>query len=127
MQSKEEFTMENTKVYYTKDSVYTFDILEEEEVKIPVWYAQCRENGKTAWLDRFGVQFEGEGRFEASTKPINQTPKCYIVYAIDPLYPEDCISTIAFCDTLDEAKALAEHILKECDIYPQIYESKIVH
>lgn len=118
--------MENTKTYYTEDNTYTFDILSEYEVKVPVWYAECRENGKTAWLDRHGYQFEGEGRIAASTTPVKQVDKTYITYEYTPMYPDDCTPITLFHNTLAEAEAYAERIMQESygDIAVEIYEAK---
>ena len=117
--------MENTKVYYTESKIYTFDVTEETEVKVPMWYAKCRENGKMAWLDKEGIQFEGEQRFQASTSPF-QTRKCYITYEHDWRYPEDSIDITRFHNTLEEAKAYAERIRLEFDgdILVDIYEAE---
>lgn len=60
------------KTYYVNGRILTFDVIEEGEVKVPVWYAKCRENGKMAWLDNHGIQFEGEQRFAASTEEIKE-------------------------------------------------------
>jgi hypothetical protein len=123
---EEEKNEKNVKVYYTDDGTYTFDIIEEHQVKVPLWYAKCRENGKMAWLDREGVQFEREGRVRASTKQI-QTARCYITYEHDPVYPDDCIPITRFHRTLEEAKAYAERIerLYNNNIYVDIYEAKM--
>lgn len=114
---------EKTKVYYTEDNIYTFDVTEETEVKVPMWYAKCRENGKMAWLDREGIQFEGEQRFKASTNPIQKT-ECYITYEYDPLYPNDCIPVTRFHNTFEEAKVYAEYTKWQFDICVGIYKAE---
>ena len=115
--------MGNTKTYYTNDGTYTFDVIEEDEVKVPMWYAKCRENGKYAWIDREGIQFEGENRFKASTEPTNAN-KYYITYECDPLYPNDCIPITRFHNSLKEAKSYAEKTMCEFGIYVDVYEAE---
>ena len=110
------------KQYYANGKTYTFDITEETEVKVPMWYAKCRENGKMAWLDREGIQFEGEKRFQASTEPA--TKGRYITYEYDPLYPDDCIPVTRFHDTFAEAEAYAKNTMWQFDICVDIYEAK---
>jgi hypothetical protein len=114
--------MENTKIYYVDGKKYTFDVVEVMEVKVPMWYAKCRENGKKAWLDREGIQFEGGERFKASTKPT----KLYITYECDPRYPEDCMPITRFHDTLEDAEIYAKRTEQEfCgDICVDIYEAE---
>ena len=111
------------KTYYVNGQVLTFDIIEESEAKIPVWYAKCRENGKTAWLDNHGIQFEGERRFAASPE---QVRKCYITYEHNPLYPEDFMPITLFHDTLEEAECYAKRVENKCggDIFVDIYEAE---
>ncbi len=117
---KENAIMDNVKTYYTNDSTYTFDVIEKDIAKVPVWYARCRENGKFAWLDREGIQFDGEHRFSASTAPIKAN-KCYITYEYDPLYPDDCIPITRFHNSLAEAKSYAEKTMWQFDIHVDIY------
>ena len=55
------------KHYFANGKTYTFDIIYTEETKCgTVQLGVCRENGKTAWLDSRGIQFEGGRRFEAT-------------------------------------------------------------
>ena len=52
--------------YYAKGKTYTFDVINAEETRCgTMWWSKCRENGKMAWLDANGIQFDGEKRFEA--------------------------------------------------------------
>ena len=93
-------------------------------MKTTVYYAQCRENGKIAWLDYHGIQFEGEDRFEASTKPICKTETCYITYEHDPLYPDDCIPVVRFHNSLEEAKAYAKEMMWMFDTHVDVFEAE---
>lgn len=117
------------KKYYTNEKTYTFDVEEEYKVKTKILYGKCRENGKRAWLDKFGIQFEGENRFEASETPRPQTfePKVYIVYECCPMYPEDSIPITTFHNSLKEAKAYVKRINETSggDIYATIYEAVV--
>lgn len=117
--------MENTRIYFIGSKSYTFDVIEETEVKVPMWYAKCRENGKMAWLDKEGIQFEGEQRFQASIDPYYGR-KCYITYERDYRYPEDSIDITRFHNTLEEAVAYAERVRLESygDITVHIYEAE---
>lgn len=61
--------MSDAKAYCVNGNIYTFDIDEAYTSKSwcgTIWFGKCRENGKTAWLDSQGIQFEGERRFEAT-------------------------------------------------------------
>lgn len=52
--------------YYANGKTYTFDVINAENTRCgTMWWSKCRENGKMAWLDANGIQFEGEKRFEA--------------------------------------------------------------
>ena len=44
---------------------YIFDTFYEEFNHSRIWCGVCRENGKYAWLDEHGIQFEGEQRMPA--------------------------------------------------------------
>ena len=55
------------KRYAVNGATYTFDVIYEEMTRCGmVWLGVCRENGKDAWLDACGVQFDGERRQLAS-------------------------------------------------------------
>lgn len=52
--------------YYARGKTYTFNVINAENTRCGiVCYGKCRENGKMAWLDANGIQFDGEKRFEA--------------------------------------------------------------
>lgn len=56
----------DVKRYNIDGKVFTFDILYVETTRCGVvWLGKCRENGKEAWLDSHGVQFDGSRRVEA--------------------------------------------------------------
>lgn len=117
--------MEKTRTYYASNQTYTFDIVREEKVEVNICYGVCRENGKTAWLDNLGLQFEGEEWFQASQRPVPMKPKCYISYEHDPMYPEDSIEMTRFWNTEKEAREYRKRVIKECpDICVEIYEVK---
>ena len=99
------------KQYFIDGKRYTFDVVEETEVKVPMWYAKCQENGKMAWIDCEGVQFEGEKRVQATT----ENSKSYLTYEYDPRYPEDCAPITRFHINLEEARSYAKRIEQEFD------------
>lgn len=55
------------KRYSIDGKIFTFDVLYTETTRCGiVWLGKCRENGRDAWLDNHGVQFEGDRRVEAT-------------------------------------------------------------
>ena len=58
--------MDQVKRFKIDGKVYTFDVSYEEQTRCgTVWLGKCRENGKEAWLDAAGVQFDGRRRAPA--------------------------------------------------------------